>query len=341
MRGKMRILFVVIVSLVAMYACEHHHLYYSSSETVEVIINIDWTQSDISNPNGVTAIAYYDSGELYRQFSPFSTTSQIKLTLPEGVFDVVLYNNTNSEFEYINFEATSDFSTAIANTTSKTSVRTLDGDDVGKDVVNDPELFASAVVHDIEVTTGMLEYYYSQPELYYSNYETEYYVSMLRRTVQVFIYVDVDDICYAGAAPYTLFKHFAGGFLLGLEQADERQVIQEFVLNSVVYDDDTKQNGRIMKEFTSFGKVTDPDADYCVDIDFMLLDGEYERYIFDVTDQVEIEYNSEGIPYIDIYLSLTLPYAEGESLDDSYSDSSAGLGTDVEPWDNIGATVPL
>ncbi len=341
MRSKIHIFLVAFVSLVAFAGCEHHLLYYSSSETVEVTINVDWSRSDIENPNGVTAIAYYDSGELYRQFSPFSNTSQIKLTLPEGIFDIVLYNNTNSEFEYINFEATSEFSTALVNTVSKTPSWELTGDDVGKDVVYDPDIFASCVVHDVEVTSGMVEYYYSKPDLYYATCDVEYDAEMLRRTVQVVVYADIDDICYAAGAPYTHFKHFAGGFLLGQEVADSRQVIQEFVLNNVVYDDETCQCGTIMKEFTSFGEVTDIGADYYVDINFMLLDGEYKRYIFDVTDQIEIEYNDAGIPYIYIYVDVTLPYSEADTPDDDDDDTSTGLGTDVTQWDNVGATLPL
>ncbi len=334
---RTKVTYIYFMLLVAACGCNHHHLYYSSSESVEVTINIDWSQSGITDPNGVTAIAYWDSGELYRQFSPFSSTSQITLELPEGVFDIILYNNTNSEYEYINFEATDNFSTAIASSVSKSSVRTLDGDDVGKDVVNDPEIFASAVLQDVEITGAMVEYYYSQPEQYYGSSESTYSVSMLRRTVQVLIYVEIDDIRYAGAAPYTLFKHLAGGFLLGQEVADSREVIQEFVLNSVVYDDDTKYDGTIMKEFTSFGQVSDPDAEYIVDIDFQLLDGDWKRYIFDVSDQIDIEYNSEGVPYIDIYLSLTLPYAEGLST----GELEGGFTPEVGPWDDVNATLPM
>lgn len=323
----------LMVMLLGLLGCEHHHLYYSSSETANVKINVDWTNTGLS-PNGVTAIAYYNNGDLYRSFPAYSNPNEVNISLPVGTFDVVLFNNTPSEYLYIEFLNSDNISTVLANAKLKEAVRSVSDDDSDKDVVANPEVLASIKVEDIVVTQSTVDYYWNKPDSYESSTLLEYSAEPVRRVINVRVYVHTIGLKYASGSPRCFFKHFSGGFLLGEERSDERQVMQEFVLNNREFDAGSDVDGTITQEFTSFGEVTDPDATYVVDIDFTLLDGSSFPVIVDVTDQIEL-YMDGYTPRIDIFLEIELPETEGDSSGNSSFDTS------VEDWNDIVVSLPM
>ncbi len=324
------------MTLVVAVGCRHHDLYHAHYDFANLRINIDWSEAGLDDaPNGVTAIAYdTTTGEIYKRYAPFATTDYIDIGLPVGVYDVVLFNNAVSEYQYIDFLNQSSISTLIANGVKKTPVRIPSKADAHKEVIANPDVIASSKVEGIVVTQDMVNYTLEMPSIYNSVISAEYYTKPQRRVVNVTVYCHTIGVKYAAGAPRTFFKHFSGGYLLGVESADERQVIQEIVLSTIRYDDDKKIDGTIWQEFTSFGRVTQQGATYVVDAEFTLVDGVKFGAIFDVTDQIRV-YMDGYIPRIDIYVEIELPVAIAPG------DSGNSFDTDVEDWDDVIVGLPM
>lgn len=327
---------LIIVAFVAAIGCEHHDLYHAQYDYAHVRIDLDWSEAGLdATPNGVTAIAYeHETGDMYSYYSPFTTIDYVDVGLPVGTYDVVLFNNSESEFQYIDFLNTTQLSTLIANGVETEPVRALSKSDEDKDVISHPDVIASSKVENIIITSDMVNYTLDMPDIYETVIAAEYETKPQRRVVNVTIYCRTIGVEFAAGAPRTFFKHFSGGYLLGLEEADERQVIQEVVLSTILYDDETQSDATIWQEFTSFGEVTEQGATYVVDAEFTLVDGETYGAVFDVTDQIEV-YMDGYIPRIDIYVEVELPVAIATT------DSNSSFETEVEAWDNIVVTLPM
>ncbi|MFI3268614.1 MAG: DUF5119 domain-containing protein [Rikenellaceae bacterium] len=315
----MKKLILGLFSLSLLFAsCEHHHLYYVVSNTATIKFNVDWSYADLT-PNGVTVLAYNSGdGSLYEIFSPQNATESFYLSFGEGTYDLVFFNNTPDEFSAVDFSGYSDINTLLVSAKDKTSTREVSEEDSYLDVIMDPDVLASTVLRNVEVTSEMIDIYYDRPDLSVTMSEFEYTVYPERVVYDCLVEVHVKGLKYALSAPYTFLKHLAGGYNLGSELVQERGVMHEFVLNNRVFDEGSTANGTITKELTTFGKAANEDTRYIIDIAFILLNGETYPLVADVTDQVnEQEIKSVADKYY-IYLELELPEAIGDAEDGAF-----------------------
>ncbi len=326
---KCYLIYMLVVLTAFFCACEHHELFYSNGENATVRINIDWSKTEIS-PNGVTPFAFYSStGELYREFSTSGNLDYVDVSLPEGTYDIVLINNSTSEFSYIDFSGKSNISTFLGSAKLASAVREVSKSDQDKDVVADPDVLTSVKVENISVTKQMVEFHEDLPDAYSYTIEKELGVVMERRVVEVTIVANVTNIASVPNAPMTFFKHFSGGYYPGLEHNESREVMHEFLFNNRQLVNDDK-DAIISTRFNSFGKVDDLTATYELDIAFVLANGEDFPVIVDVTDQTT-EYMDGNIKriYIEIDIDLPVVTSSGDVQDDS------GFEAEVDDWDEV------
>lgn len=344
MRKVLKMLFTTMLITLAT-GCKHHHLYYAINEFVTVTLDIDWSKSGLK-PNGVTVFAYNQNGTLYRKFPPFATRSGLELTFPEGLYDIVLYNNTPSEYTAIKFEGEDHRNTLLAKGVPTTPNRKPEGADKDMEFIKHPEVLAAAIVEDVAITPDLIKYCKEQPEDYVHELGETYTAYPIRKVENVRVFVDVENLHWALGGPYSYLKMMSGGHLIGADKNDKWDVTHEFALKYRSFDEGSLTKGTIMSEFTSFGPSADPDMQYWVDIDFVLTDKTHYNFVADVTDQVEIWWD-DYIPRIDIYLKVTLPEpSEGDGDGDGDGSGGGGgvsgsFGTDVEDWDDYFVTVPM
>lgn len=305
-------------------SCRRDHLYYATDDKATVYIDINWDSSHLE-PNGVTALVYNSDSSLYKQFSPFSTPDGISLNLPEGKFDIILFNNSVLEFKTISFENLDYISSASA-VVSQTPLSKAD-----TILLNSPDTLAVAVLNDIEIDKTMVDYYYHRPDLTDTTEIYTYYAIPQRRTQVITINVHVLGLKYALAAPITTLKYITDGCYLAYDSTLSTLAMQQFILNNRTFDTGSTVNGKITQTMTIFG--LSQDSEYYLYIDFILLNGEYYPFDIDITDSLQFfdGYQQEIIVDLEIELPVTIG---GDS-------DNGGFNTGVTDWNDIEIVIPM
>lgn len=329
-----KIIYSIFLLSILIVSCQYEHVYYATYNKATIKFNVDWTDADLT-PNGVTVLAYHSAdGSLYEIFSPQDATESFYLSFDEGEYDLVFFNNTPDEFSSIEFSDYSDINTLLASARDKTSTREKSDEDADIDVIMDPEVLGSAVLRNLKVTPDMIDVYYDKPDLTETHSEIEYTVYPERKVYDCTVEVHVKGLKYAAGAPYTFFKHLAGGYHLGAEQVNEREIMHEFALNSRTFDTGSTADGTITKDLTTFGKAASDDTKYIVDIAFVLLNGETYPIVEDVTDQVNSQVVRSNSDKYYIYLEVELPEAIGDSEDGAFDPN-------VDEWEDVFIDMPI
>ncbi len=329
----MKVLRLIFIAIIVTSSCKHDHLYYATEPQAIVQINVDWTQS-VLNPNGVTAIAYNSvGGEIETRFATQSASKELRLALPEGEYDILLFNNSESEYANIEFAGVENINKYVASAKTKLPVRTPSESDATREVVEEPEIIASSLVKNVLITKEDVDIHYDRPTSLPENVVKVYDVAPQRRVSTFVLQARVKGLNFAAGAPRTFFKHLAKGYYLGVEKIDEREIMHEFILNSRQFEPGSTTVGTITKEFTSFGLLEDDETEYIVDIDFVLIDGKHYPVIAKFTkENIEIRVE-DGVEKHFIFLELTLPEAVGG--DDGAFD------VEVEEWEDILVPLPM
>ncbi|MFI3262157.1 MAG: DUF5119 domain-containing protein [Rikenellaceae bacterium] len=304
-------------------SCRRDHLFYATDDKTTVDININWDSCHLS-PNGVTALAYKEDGSLYEQSSPSSNANYISINLPEGVYDIVLFNNSVSEYKYISFVNLDSTSTASA-VTAQSKASTTDSI-----IVYPPDTLATYVINGIEINKQMVDYYYNKPDLSDSVSVLTYTVTPQRRTKLININVHVIGLIYALEAPTATLNYVSDGCYLLQDTTLTTEVMQQFLLNTRTFDTGSTIDGTLSQSATSFG--LSGGSSYILSIDFILLNSEHYPITIDVTDSVEYTYGYQ--PEININLEVELPETIGSS-------DGGGFNTNVTDWNdkNISLTM--
>lgn len=314
----------MILLIFVLLSCKRDELYYEAGGELTLELYVDWSSSDI-DPNGVSVLVYYADGELFRSYAPFTATDTLTFTLPEGEYDIVLFNDSDQEHEYLEFTNIDHISTLTA-----TSVDAAVSKATSEAVVENPDFLATAKLSSLALSSSNSSYYTSKENITSSSEVYSQNVVMTRRVYNYYVSVHVEGLQYASGYPTIVFEHLSGGYLIGQESSDNSLVKHSIIFETLVYDDNSTSSGTVTAEFSNFGLLDDSDATYLMDLTFTLIDGSEYTEVFDVTEQIAEENLSRAASFVDKTISVetTLP----ESIGGDSSDSGA-FNTDVEQWE--------
>ena len=148
MKGRV-LSYLTALSALILGGCEFRALDYDYIDTAEVNIIADWSLSGLTvHPNGHTVMFFpQDGGGPTLRLSHGDTVSA---NLPLGMYDVIVFNETFDDFDCIEFTGRNSFNDIAAVCSRSELVRS------GYRVFEEPDLLASAVINDFEVTEGMV-----------------------------------------------------------------------------------------------------------------------------------------------------------------------------------------
>ncbi len=322
-------------------SCDFDHLYYQTSYLALVRIDVDWTSSEVT-PNGVSVYVYDSSGDLYsEQLS--SDPDVIFLKLPKGNYTVVLHNNSISELAGVELRDMSRLESASIYATERSDEPSFDV--VGDQMlfVNEPDDVVSCTLRDIVVSDSDIEYHYYKPDL--SEYEQEatyIYTAVPLHIVHMSrIIAHISGLEYALGAPKAILRGMSGGYKFDDECTTDGDVMEEFSVNTKVSKVDDSEEDTIYVDYNTFGMhATDPeDQHYYLDIRFWLIDGSYEDYHIDITDDIRTETTeTQNIHIVELELD-PLPEVTPDDPNDGSVDSE--FDATVDQWIEIEVPLPM
>lgn len=137
----------VLVLLIS--GCQLRPLDYDYIDTAEVNIITSWEHSGLTqHPNGQTAMFFPQSGGT--PIVKLSHSDTVTVNLELGTYDVIVINETFEDFDYIEFVSRNSFRDIAAVLSTSQIVRT------GYEVYEEPDMLASAVLTNFEVTESMV-----------------------------------------------------------------------------------------------------------------------------------------------------------------------------------------
>lgn len=141
---------MALASALLLGGCEFRALDYDYIDTAEVNIIADWSLSSLlSHPNGHTVMFFpQDGGSPVVRLSHSDT---VTTHLPLGMYDVIVFNETFEDFDYIDFINRNSFSEIAAVCDNSELVRS------GFQVYEEPDMLAADVINDFEVTETMVD----------------------------------------------------------------------------------------------------------------------------------------------------------------------------------------
>lgn len=152
---KLRNIILIIIAMTSIFSSCQDFRYVYTVDNLE--IEMDWSDlSKNAEPNGASIIFYPVNGNGIYAEEQTNEISLASVYVIEGTYDVVVFNNTPSEFSTLNFSGMDDFNTFeiySKGTNSKWYTSKSEEDKL----VMQPETFAVATIKNLEVTKDMIE----------------------------------------------------------------------------------------------------------------------------------------------------------------------------------------
>lgn len=150
-----RILRVACLLLVlVIVSCEHKDLCYLHPHQTMLRILVDWSRFTVEHPTGMSVYVFPKEGGA-PQLRESNTLTHVDVSLQAGLYDVLAFNQTPSEFGTITFSNIGDYENMSVSCNSHTSRWYSRSDD--EKVAKEPEWFGVDLKQSVEVTTRQLE----------------------------------------------------------------------------------------------------------------------------------------------------------------------------------------
>ena len=329
----------MLLLLLAISSCKRDHLYYEGLHTATVIVNPDWTKSQL-HPNGVTVYAYNSSdGSLYKRFPPVSAQERCYIQLPKGNYTLVVMNDTPEEFaDRIDFIGEENLNTLQAKGVQDLKRSKIENASGSLYCIVEPDTLAVALYSNLNITQQQIDYFWDKPENTVSpenaikiNVEPQRVVTMIN------IKAHVKGLKYARGTTISYFRGLAEGHMLGQGQNSMESVAQSFILNQRVFDPGSDSDGTIKASFLSFGMLGDGNTSsrYYLDINFVLINGEPYPLTFDVTDLITVDISLNLQLSLNLNLEIELPEVIGDE------GGGGGFNPDVSEWEDEIVDIPI
>ena len=286
---------------------------------------------------GATAIFYPTNGGEPKIF-PMGDYSREAIRLPEGVYNVILFNRSFTDFSNIAFRGNDGYETLEAYN-KKIETRT-DGETDTRTITGSPEKLASATMEGFTVTEDMLGNY-SQTTSGKSAYSVEsgddrctLHLVPEKRTSEVIAVIRVEGLNNVRSAICRL-DGISESIFLATGKASGQSVAQEFPLSHPVFDEGSPFNGTLTGTFNVFG--IDFTQSHRLHLEAQLVDG---KTVFEGDyDNVRVTEKDNGEGVITIYVEATtdkIPDVKPEG------GSNSGFDVDVDGWgDEVDTDIPI
>lgn len=338
---------LLALALLALYSCYRRPLDEECIQYAKIPIGSEWTKADI-NPQNVTAL-FYNRGDgklaLEHRFENNDKVIQSYVNVPVGRYKVVLFNEIRGQINGIGIKGHQNLATLEAYLLPDPNPRTRVAGDT---YVRQPEVLASVIVDDFEVTQEMAVYTNSSGPV---NPALEASVNALvgllpeRKVHEFNIMVHVRGLNNARMPALVDLRDVAESYSFDADKNTLLPATEQFTMNGRTYDPGSVKDGTISTTVYTLGLLgeqpadIDPRRDHPVLLDFLFVLVDAERtlvnQVVDVTDLIEFLPEGHGAATLELYLELP------EALPDVEPEGGGGSGFDTEliDWDEI--DVPL
>ncbi len=349
-----RLLYIVLVSVMA-FSCIRRELSYQYDPTYTVVVNADWSALS-AEPTGMSVYCYPEDGS-----SPIislsNNTATTTVKLPLGVYKILVFNQTTTEFATLTFSGMNTYEDAEVSasaTTSKWAVSRAESE-----LVNNPSEFAAATYLGLEITEEMIDtVLYCQNNDLEWDYNLEVVVDvvpqLLIKTTRVKVGVLGFHNLYSTRA--TLFG-MAAGYDFS-EQMSHTAEVTHVLEGWSAIGSDVYGEGDIYIYFPCFGLPNQTTTtrsveewDGIMDLEILLVDrSTIESHSFDLAeyttlaDPTQVKADTDNVTdttatadiYVDIPKSFTLPDVEPQG------GTEGGFDATVDDWgDEISVVLPM
>ena len=331
---KLIFCYVLVLQLVS---CRRDHLYYSTGGGAAIQFNVDW-EPTLLKPNGVSVFSYdHKTGNLVRQCDISSDPNKIEVAHAAGMYDFLLFNDTESELDNLQFADIENINTfKILTKATKAPVYSRFSKAPGMVYTTETGDIAKELVSEVEITKQDLDYFEFKPSAGDYTILKSIDANPDHITELIEIEIVVKNIISAAGAPRTHLTNMAAGYLPGVGKKYAQLLTHEFVLNNKVMLSSDAKDGKISKRLVSFGPHRTNSKllhKHKLIMHFVLVDGKDHVVELDVTDVIESSHN--GIQNIHkIREEIELPVAIGDGGDGSFS-------PDIEDWEDVKIEMPV
>lgn len=306
-----------ILLLLCVTSCDRRELTYYMESELE--IRADWSSSELNADEadyGATAVFYPEKGGTPKVVL-MGNREYAKVRLPEGRYNVILFNRSFEDFACIAFRGEDGYGTLEAYA-SRVESR-------ADELADSPETLAADCIEGFEVTEDMLGNYSDVMKRSLSDTEDCTLCFTPRKLIEELrVTVHIQGLNNVRSAVATI-DGVASSVFLATGQTSQQTVTQRFELDDPQYYPDSPFNGTMNATFNSFAFNVDRQHD--VSIHAKLVDGQttYEEDFtgLDITEDAD----EDGT------LVLTLDVQTDKVPDVKPEDGGgSGFNPDVEDW---------
>lgn len=313
--------------------CDRRELTYYTEAEIE--ISVDWRLAglpDAENDYGATAVFYPADGSRPSVVLLGDRTRKT-VRLPEGRYNVIVFNRSFDDFGAIGFRGTESYATLEAYANRRATR--------GEVITTSPEALAADRMEGFEVTAGMLGNY--SPEVRSRNGSNSSdgdgnagqgsdpcRLRFIPRklTKEVTVEVNIKGMNNIRSATCTL-SGVAEGVFLSTGKSSTVTVTQEFSLDHPVYSPGSMWDGTMEATFSVFD--FDEAAPHDLHLEASLVDG--KTVFSEDFEQVDISREEDGKGGI----TLVIEAATTEPVPDVPPEggSGSGMGAEVDDWGEV------
>lgn len=310
----------IVVALV-LYGCDTRREIIEE-EYLQVNVSVDWSEADLA-PDG-TSFWFFPQAEGQRPVVYQTNGTTGNLSLPQGNYSILVFNEGINEHDYIKFRGTNSFSTfeAYLEELQLGGKYAASKSRDGEKTVARPNILAVECRENLAMTRVATT----------NGKSMELSFAPKRVVIPVLLTVRVRGMDNTASGGHTAsLRGMAGNYMLGQSVAGNIPVAHLFTLNNRTFDADSWQNGTMSATFFSFGRVM-PFANQVV-LYFKLRDGSDFIVERDVTSLLKEMDTDKG-------RCLTLEMGKGTAEDpiieipyvEDSGESGSGFDANVEEW---------
>lgn len=326
MKRMLRIACLLLAFMVV--SCEHKDLCYLHPHQTMLRILVDWSKFNVELPTGMS-VYVFPKGDGDSQLRESNTLTHVDVSLKAGLYDVLVFNQSPSEFGTITFSNLGDYDNMSVCCNPHTS-RWYSRSD-GEKVAKEPEWFGVDLKQSVEVTTRQLEEIGAA--MARGEEDTEGLSVIARMTPLNVIYTVHVRIHVEGIHNLRSFRGSLSGMADGRCFSEQQPSCNEVTHLMETWekhvDDNDPTKGYLEATFRSFGLPGNHQGNFdenLLTISALLVDNEtILDFPIQVGDKIEEDHEAMQL-YIDIDNGIVLPDVEADGGGDS------GFNATVDDW---------
>jgi len=337
---KVYTLTVVVFAGVLFYACSRRELKDYFTDTALIPVRIDWSLSGVSieDMHRASIWLFPWNGGLPLEYRLESNLTYREITVPVGVYSVLVFNETIEESDWngLIFTGTNSYETFAAMSVPQ-SIRGFYTRSEDLPLIADPEAIAAWSLDRFEVNQEMITTtmaYSKNKSALEAKVSNLTAIKPMPRFERVVVTAYVINLSSFMQATGTIDGMASGVYMVSGERILE-PATHAFILNGRVYDANDN-DGTTTRTFNIFGRLPVHSARNDLAIDFLLTNGTmHPREEFDATDLIVT--NTDNIVRTHI-IKLGYGNLNGDHVIE-LSEADMKTGIVVDRWDEV--IVPL